>query len=147
MKIDVGRNGPAAMRCDVYLEGEDDPPFVRIHRGGVVVAEVAVNSVSDAETMAKEVENARRLEAFPVRVHGVLAEMAGDVAGMPGDGTPEQRRQKYADGFVAAIRGDKPAESKSQTWLQGYEAGRMVLREANALSTAYRLARPDRPSK
>jgi hypothetical protein len=138
MKFDVGRSGPASMRCDIYLEGEDDPPYVRIHRNGTLVAEVACGMVSDAETMQEEVRLARRLEKFPRLLHSALSEMAGDYAGACDDGSPEQRRQKYAGGFLAAIRGEKPDKPMSQSWLKGYEAGQMILGEANALTLAFR---------
>jgi hypothetical protein len=148
VKIDVGRTGPAsAMRCDVYLEGADDPPFVRIHRGGVVVAEVACNAVSDAETMRREVDAARRLEALPGRLLAVLKEMAGDFAGMPGDGSPEQRRAKYAGGFLAALRGEEPKKPMPQTWLKGYKDGQSLVAEANALATVYVNCQGPRPLK
>jgi hypothetical protein len=145
MKIDIGRTGPAlAMRCDIHLDGEDDPPYVRIYRGGVIVAEIAASTVADDETMAREVLVARRLEMWPEQLRRVLVEMIGDFAGFPGDGSPEKRRAQFAEGFVAALRGETPGEKRrSQTWLKGFSDARELARETSELYAVYR-DRPDR---
>jgi hypothetical protein len=139
MKIDVGRDG----RCNLHLEGADDPAFVGIYRNGVLVSEVACSMVSDSETLRSEVEIARRLERWPRLLHTILATIASNYAGMPDDPLlkdkgPDGRRKAYTEGFLAALCGDIRSEPQSQSWLMGFSDGESIIGETNALMMAKR---------
>lgn len=144
MRIDVNEDRPQRMlSCDIHLDGESDPRMVRILRGGAVVAEIPCGGVHDATVLQAQVESARRLAVWPRRLWGILQQMATDYGGVPDDGSPDQRRRLYADGFLHGLRESKPPEKpQKQTWLHGFSAAKEVV-EFAAGFRAEDLGRPD----
>jgi hypothetical protein len=149
MKIEFEAMPGPASRTKMVLDLRDGgpPDYVVIRRGGMVVGEITLGVLKGQETLWDEVVRARRLEALPHLIGGMVRELTRDrcIPDHVNKGPKAQREAFYA-GLVDGLRlKTEPypmpgipdiLPDHSPSYREGYSCGEAITRTVGAIMEA-----------